>query len=177
MSERTPIEIDIKITEEVFWRVSFASRIKRFLLVTSIYLPIAILIMYFAVFGAGANPFSEKNWSILIVLFIICAIPFVFLAASYFSLRKLARKLAKATEETHFTFSENEVEINSSSRSTKTSWKNYEKIQETKEDFVCYLNNYTFHPIPKNSFKNEQQLNEFRELVREKLGGKAKLKQ
>ena len=177
MHESKPIEIDVEFTEVDFWRVSFASRIKRFLLVTSIYLPIALLIMYFAAFGAGANPFAEKNWAILIVLFVICAIPFVFLPAAYFSLRKLAKKLAKATEKTHFTFSENEVETKSSSRSSKLSWGNYEKIQETKEDFVCYLNNYSFHPIPKHCFKNEQQTNEFRELVRAQLGDKAKLKQ
>ena len=173
---RSPIEIDVELTEADFWRVSFASRIKRFLLVTAIYLPVAILILYFAAFGAGANPFSEKNWSILIALFTICAVPFVFLPASYYSLRKLAKKLAAATEKTHFTLSENEIETKSSLRSSKLSWENYGKIQETKEDFVCYLNNYTFHPIPKRFFKDVRQINEFKDLVREKLGDKAKLR-
>lgn len=176
MSEKKPIEVDIKLIEPDFWRVSFASRIKRFLLVTAIYLPVAILIIYFAAFGAGANPFSENNWSVLIVLFIIVIIPFVFLPSAYFSLRKLARKLAKASEDTHFIFSENGIETTSSSRSSKSSWGNYEKIQETKEDFVCYLSNFTFYPIPKRCFKNEQQINEFQEIVRENLGSKAILK-
>ena len=176
MNERKPIEIDVELNEGDFWRVSFAGRVKRFLLITLIYLPIALLIMYFVAFGAGANPFSEKNWSIIIVLFIICAIPFVFLPAVYFSLRKLAAKLAKASEKTHFTFSENEIETNSISRSSKLTWDNYEKILETNEDYVGYLKNYTFHTIPKRFFKNEEQILAFKELVREKLGEKAKLK-
>ena len=95
MNERKPIEIDVELNEGDFWRVSFAGRVKRFLLITLIYLPIALLIMYFVAFGAGANPFSEKNWSIIIVLFIICAIPFVFLPAVYFSLESWRRNLQR----------------------------------------------------------------------------------
>ncbi len=176
MNTRNPIEIDIELTEADFWRVSFASRIKRFLLVTAIYLPVMMLITYFTAFGTGANPFYEKNWLILIALFIICAVPVAFLPASYSSLRKLSRKLAAATEKTHFTFSENETETKSSLRSSKLSWENYEKIQETEEDFICHLNNYSFHTVPKRFFKDDQQINEFRDLVREKLGDRAKLK-
>ncbi len=176
MSGRKPIELTIELNERDFWRVSFAGRIKRFLLVNLIYLPIALLMLYFVAFGAGANPFSEQNWSFLFVFFVIIAIPFVFLILGQHSLRKLAKKLAKASEKTHFTFSENEIEANSPLRSSKLSWENYEKMQETNEDFVGYLKNYTFHIIPKNFFKGEEQIIEFRELVRAKLGDKAELK-
>ena len=176
MNERKPIEIEIELNEGDFWRVSFAGRIKRFLLVNLIYLPIALLMLYFVAFGAGANPLSEKNWSLLFVFFVIIAIPFVFLIFGQHSLRKLAKKLAKASEKTHFTFSENEIETNSLTRSSKLTWDNYEKIQETNEDYVGYLKNYTFHTIPKRFFKSEEQIIDFRELVRAKLGDKAKLK-
>ncbi len=176
MSEKHPIEITVHLSEADFWRVSFASRIKRFFFVTAIYLPIALVIIYFVAFGAGADPFSGKGWSPLIAFFIICAIPFVFLPSVYFSLRKLAKKLANAAEETHFAFSENEIEAKSLSRSSKLTWKNCEKIQETKEDFIFYLTSYTFLPIPKRFFKNSEQLNEFKELVRTQLGEKAKLR-
>ena len=174
--ENKTIEITVQLNEDDYWRVGFAGRIKRFLLVTLIYLPVALLIMYFVVFGAGGDSFAGNNLSVFIVFFIICMIPFVFLPFARYSLKKLAKKLAKVSEKTTIIFSESEIQTNSSSRSSKIAWGDYEKIQETNEDFVCFLNNHTLYPIPKRFFDDNVQILEFRELVRKKLCHKARLK-
>lgn len=174
--ENKTIEINVQLNEDDYWRVGFAGRIKRFLLATLIYLPVALLIMYFVVFGAGGDSFAGNTLSVFIVFFIICLIPFIFLPFAWYSLKKLAKKLAKVSEKTRIIFSENEIQTNSSSRSSKMAWENYEKIQETNEDFVCFLNNHTIYPIPKRFFDSNLQISEFREIVRKKLGDKARLK-
>ena len=52
----------------------------------------------------------------------------------------------------------------------------FAKVRELKEDFIFYRSETVFFAIPKNSFNNESQITEFRNLIRETMGKNAKLK-
>jgi hypothetical protein len=73
-------------------------------------------------------------------------------------------------------FTQDEVKIINPTATTQISWENYSEIQETNKDIFLFSTNPSgSFPIPKRFFLNEAQLQNFRELVRDKLGEKAKL--
>jgi hypothetical protein len=45
------------------------------------------------------------------------------------------------------------------------SWRGYTRWAETKNLFLLYLSEPTFHIVPKRAFANEEQLNDFRALL------------
>ena len=103
--------------------------------------------------------------------------PVVLLFVLVWSIFSTAKKFSKAAQGTsRYVFSENEIDINTSNSASQIKWSFFEKVEETKKDFLLFQNKTRFHPIPKRYFKDREQMNEFKEIVRAQLGEKAQLK-
>ena len=170
------IEIEVVNTAQDYRRVLFQQQWKRVVLIAIIYLLIIVPTLWLTMFGAGANPFESKNNDIVIVMILFGLLPILMAANIYFGVWKQADKVSKMIERAKYTFAEQGIETVTDSSSSQNDWSRLSKIRETKKDFILYPQENVFFVIPKRFYKNETQIEEFRNLVREKLGGKAKLK-
>ena len=117
------------------------------------------------VFAGRGNAISGFAFlPLIIILIVICSLILII-----FSVKKNAKKV-------RMIFTEDEIDIYAPNQTSQVDWQNYRKISETKKDFILSGQSGSSLPIPKRFFQGDQQVQEFRELVREKLGDKAKLR-
>jgi hypothetical protein len=55
-------------------------------------------------------------------------------------------------------------------------WENVREAVERKHSFILFVSTHELHIIPKRFFTGESQIEGFRNLLRRRLPGKAKLK-
>lgn len=165
MSKEDSILINVKSEFWDFFRPLFWIFFRRFWYVL-------ILLVLFSVFSLKELFYGKSgvanffNFLPLILIFILI-----------WSIYSTAKRFTKATEgNISYAFSEAGVDVVSYDSESKIKWSFFEKADETKNDFLLFQNKTRFHPIPKRFFQNETQIQEFKNLVREKLGDKAKLK-
>lgn len=173
MEERKKIEIDIKLESSdvlKFILRMFYGR-STFMLVASILtfcfvFPLLSLLVIIRVLSGEAHTISGFAYLPLFGLAIfIFLIVFVIISSK------------KNAKQTHLIFMDEEINVVAPNVTSQISWTNYRKIQETKTDFLLFSTNPNgSFPIPKHFFESEDQIQEFRELVRDKLGDKAELK-
>lgn len=175
MSEKK-IEIQVENTARDYRRVLLWFYFKKFLIVGILYLLIITPMLWLTLFGAGANPFDGKNSSIIWMMTFFALLPILIVSGIFYNIWKQANNIGKTLEPTKFIFSDEGLESSAKSSATKVTWNTFQKIQELKEDFLFYPQKNIFYTIPKRSFQSNSQIDEFRNLVREKLGDKAKLK-
>lgn len=177
MENTRKIEIDVDVKAEDYRRVLFwYNRIKIFALATGIFITTPAII-WLLVFVEGANKIDSKNrdiFSTVIFYGLFVLLP-IFLAIILYSICKQSKKLASISEAVNFVFDANGLESKAESTTTKSSWERFAKICETKTDFIFFPQENIFYPIPKRFFKSENQIDDLKKLVKEKLGKKAKL--
>jgi hypothetical protein len=98
----------------------------------------------------------------------------------YWSVYRTAQRQFKTNDSLrqarHFIFSKEGLENSSPSSSGKAAWTVLHRVLETPESFLFFTSNATFGVFPKRSLKNEEQIQALRNLIRQHLGAKAKLK-
>lgn len=175
MSENEKIEIEVTNTAQDYRRVLFLQSYKKFLIAGILYFIVIVPMLWFTFFGAGANPFEEKNGSIILVMLFFALLPVLIAVAIFWNINKQAKMIGKTLTPAKFIFSDNGVESNSESSQVKVDWETFEKVQELKEDFLFFPQKNIFYTIPKRFFQNENQIMVFKDLIRKKLGKKANL--
>jgi hypothetical protein len=175
MSENEIIEIEVTNTAQDYRRVLFLQSYKKVLIAGILYLVVVTPMLWLTFFGAGANPFEEKNGSIILVMIFFALLPVLIAVAIFWNIYKQAKMIGQTLTTAKFIFSSEGVESNSATSQVKVDWKTFEKIQELKEDFLFFPQKNFFYTIPKRFFQNENQIAVFKSLVRENLGVKAKL--
>lgn len=170
------IEIEVVNTAHDYRRVLFQQQWKRIILIAIIYLLIIVPTLWLTMFGAGANPSESKSNDILIVMSLFGILPILMAVSIYFGVWKQAEKVSKVIEKATYTFSEQCIVAVTDSSFSQVNWNRLSKIRETEKDFVFYPQENVFFVIPKRFFQNEKQISNFRKLVNEKLGDKAKLR-
>jgi hypothetical protein len=109
--------------------------------------------------------------------FIIPLLPLLVVLMNQWSVYSSAKKsMASVKGKTLWIFSEDDFEVLTPVARNESDWESLEKIEEKSKAFLLYPQQNVFLLIPKRFFESEAQIQEFRELVREKLGSKAKLK-
>lgn len=176
MSENQKIEIEVINTANDYRRVLLMQSYKKFAIAGILYLIVVIPMLWLTFFGAGANPLDGKNKSVIYVMILFAVLPILIASGIYLNIWRQSKAIEKTLEPVNFIFSTDELEIKSKSSSAKTTWDSLQKIQELKEDFLFFPQNNIFYTVPKRSFQSDFQIEDFRNLVREKLGKKAKLK-
>lgn len=165
--QRIEIEIDVKADDYrriLFWH----NRPQILIYLIGFFLGIVMLV--FVIFDEDTN----ANYLLKIgCYFILFTMPWS-LFFVIFSIWRRSKLLEKKSEKSKINFDNYGVEINSETTSFKTTWDRYNEIYETKDDIVLSQLKGSIFQIPKRFFNSSDQITEFKNLVIEKLGEKAK---
>jgi hypothetical protein len=176
MEGRQKIEVEVNANAADYRRILFWYHWKRLVMVALVWLILFPTILWFVAFGAGASPFNSENNSPLLIFIIFAMLPILLGFSIYFGIFRQAKKIEKIAEKVTFAFDEDGLETKSESTSSQIKWGRFVKICEIKKDFIFFPQENVFYTVPKISFQNDEQINNFKDLIREKLGEKAKLK-
>lgn len=168
MKETRPIHLDVKLEGIDVLRFIFRMLYVKnplILVIFGLLFPMLSLLVIQSFFIGDANKVSAFAYLPIIALGLVL----FFIVFILISSKKNARQI-------HLVFTEEEIEVIAPNLTSQISWENYTKIQETKRDFLFFstLQSRSFS-IPKRFFESEWQMQNFKTLVREKLGDKAKL--
>ena len=93
----------------------------------------------------------------------------------YFSARGLVKSQKSILQNTRYTFSEQGIEANSLSVSSRMDWSNVYQAVETKTSILIYYSKYGVWIIPKRYIADEPTLSTIRQMIRHHVGGKVLL--
>jgi hypothetical protein len=162
------IEIEVELIFEDFLRNIFWQSFKNFWFIFLLALVLSPLVIsgLYALISAG-------KFSLLILVPILPMLAALLVLYSIYSSAKQAH--ARARHKIQWVFSEAGYESFTAIGTSEISWAGIEEIAETSKDFLLFPQKPLFIIIPKRFF-SASQLVDFRKLVRENLGSKAKLK-
>jgi len=173
MEEKRSIEINVQLEFQDFWQVLFWQTIKRFWLMYLLTLVITLPVISMIFYALLTNP-EKIKFSPVIILPLL---PLLAVLMSQWSVYSSAKKsMASVKGKTLWIFSEDDFKVFTPVARNESDWESLEKIEEKSKAFLLYPQKNVFMLVPKRFFESEAQIQEFRELVREKLGSKAKLK-
>jgi len=160
------VTVNVEITTDDYRRILFWYHKKR-LIIISIWL---VIIGIPVILAFLVLPFSKSSQNIFTAnyfpLIIPVLLPALILGLLLFSIWKQSKNIVKTTEPTKFIFTKNGLEAISKSTTVQSLWSSFQKIQETKTDFILFPQKNIFYPIPKRFFQNEMQINELRQFIR-----------
>jgi hypothetical protein len=115
------------------------------------------------------------NKILLIVLILIAAFIFLALLNPLFSYNKVKKAWEKNTawhHPLHYEFSESGLKNDSIMGKAESSWDAVDKAEESEKALVLILQNDFFHLIPKRAFKDPSEVDQFKNLLRDKVKSK-----
>lgn len=166
------LTIRLKPTAEDYRRVLFRSSRRAIIPVFVVLFFLAFTCVFAVSRSQPKDPGDGRRPAIIAAAALV---PILFVALICWGIRRQANKLSEIAEETRLTFSDSGIESNSASASARVNWERYQKIVETKTDFLLYPQGNLVVPIPKSTFAAEEQIAVVRSLIANKLGPKAKL--
>ena len=175
MTREHSVEIDVLLELRDYLRANYWFLFRKFKFFLAILFFVGVI--YPILYSAGAmgepakNP-NESNWGFLIPWGIL----FVLIVGVYFNSKKSLASHKALQETIHYTFSDQGIGSDAPSSSGHHRWENLREAFETKHDFLLFLADRLMYVIPKKCFRDEQQIGEFKELLRGHLASKAKLK-
>ncbi len=170
MENSRKIEVEFESTEKDFQRVLLWYHWKRMLLEYLLMIVLGIVFCYLL----GFNVLDIKNNGSAMFAF-VATLSILFVLDLYRRIFFQAKKLKEIMKPAKTIFSEKGVESKTPIASSVRDWENYLKIYETKKDFIFFSQENFFATIPKRFFKNQSEIISLRELIKDKLGVKAKL--
>ena len=171
MSVDKRIKVDFETNVEDWRRVLIWYSWKRMLIEYVLIIVLGVPFLYFF----GINLLDLKNNGFVTFSYFFTLVTLLIFSI-YFGIWRKAEKLKKIAEPATAIFSDKGLKTISNSSSSEKTWERFSNIFETKEDFIFYLMENVFFTIPKRFFQDANQTTELRQLFREKLGEKAKLK-
>ena len=169
MPENKNIEVEYLATAKDYRRVLLWYRWKRLALIIAVTFLVGIPILYSAF---SVDPASRPPGAVLWFLLIL---PLLVLAVFYWGIRRQAERIEKIFEPVKVVFSEDGLESNGESSSAEMKWSDFYQVYETGQDFIFFPEKHIFYTIPKRFFTGHNETSEFRKLLSDKLGDKAKL--
>jgi len=171
MSESKVIEVNFETNIGDWRRVLLWYRWKRLTVEFVLVLVIGVPVLYLL----GINVFDFEKNAIPAASFFAVVLA-LFILSLYFGIWRQADRLKKLAEPAKAVFSDKSLKTMTESSSSEKNWERFSNIFETKEDFIFFLLENVFFTIPKRFVQNEYQLTQLKQLFREKLGNKARLK-
>ncbi len=173
MDERQ-IEIEVLIEFKEYLACNYLMVRKKCLRILILLGIIFLMCVFVAFLKLGLTFYAVK------IIFISLLFILSFLILSLISLYLVVKKTFNSSpifkQKFSYKLSENEIETSGDSFDTKCSWDIIIKAEETANYFLLYSSIASAFIFPRRCLANESQIVEFRELVRRKLGDKAKLK-
>ena len=104
--------------------------------------------------------------------FILIGLPCILYASSLAAYRKLS----PAQRSVRYLFTDDAIETATGVASSTISWVAIQKVVETSTAFYVSSHKNLYQVVPKRSFKDDADLQRFREMAKSKLGKKASVK-
>lgn len=117
------------------------------------------------------NP-GESYWGLLIPW----AILLFMIGGTYWGAKRQLAGAKFLHETHHYTFTEEEIEIAAQSSAGRQNWGNIREAFETKSNFLLFISLNQIFIIPKRCFQGGEDISRFKDLLKNKLGSKAKIK-
>jgi YcxB-like protein len=181
MSEK--IDLTVQYTAEDYERVTtfmhYRQRTSKFVYVFGMifFCIFALFVFYVAIVTIKAGDWFLPTificTGIVSLLFAFGLKPF----QRFFNLRNLKAQLKSSpllSEEKLISFSEEGISGEGNFSNGMTKWEAFIQAGETENDFLFFMSDKSSQFVPKRAFKNDEQQNQLRELVKLKLGDKAK---
>lgn len=101
---------------------------------------------------------------------------FFFIFFFYNGLRRTWKNNESIRKPVHYSYNDSEIEIYTDNASSKTSWEALFKWVETKEFFLVFPQERMSWMITKSSFKNQEQMDDFRNILQRQIPQKPQSK-
>ena len=155
-----------------FLRANYWFLFKKFKLLLVLLIIGCVVYPAFYILGAGTKNPDDNSWGLLIPFGLLAFL----LGSTYFGAKRQMASNKSLSEPHHYTFSENGIDSVAPSSSAHTSWSNIYEAYETKHNFLLFLSRNALYTIPKRCFRDSEQINAFKDLLKSELSSKAKLK-
>lgn len=125
---------------------------------------------YLSIFGiVAAILLSFYNMPAGIVVFVVGFFLLSITLLRSFLYKRSYLASPKYAKEIHATFSDSEIHTQCAIGSSGLTWDIYIAHTESKNKFLLYVSKNNFSILPKRAFKNNQELEFFRELIHNKI--------
>jgi hypothetical protein len=111
--------------------------------------------------------------------FYLLLLPFVHfmnVVMIFFMSRRVFMQNRFMREEIRYAFGDEGVQVSTDTRTSRHQWSMYGKVVETRRHFLFFYPDAMAHLIPKRCFKGTEELDRLREVLRDGLGDKARLR-
>lgn len=164
------IEIEAELTfEDFFYTIVSRSFNVRWIFVIAAFIVIVPLTLASFIIIA----FAKGEWIVTLLIF---GLPIIMFSSLFYYYYRIAKKLAaRSKSKIQWSFSDAGYSVATDTGNANVSWNGIDEIIEIKNHFLVVVQNPLYFIIPKRFF-DESQINEFKELIRRKLGDKARLK-
>lgn len=166
------ITIEVNPTAADYRRALFSIEWKRLAVIVG---ATVIVVFFVILFLANLKPVGNAAPRPEIYL-IPLPIIFLVVARLYFGIWSNAKKTEERSVATVFTFNDEGVETVNTNGSAQANWQADQKVIETAKDFIYFPQPTLFFLLPKRCFESDGQMAAFRDLISQKLGERARLR-
>ena len=168
------IKIGMRNEEEDFFRILWWNRRKPIILtVFACFLISFVFVVIVILEGKPRNPENDRRWIIYLLPIII---PLFASVVAYFALKKRAKKMQEFSGDVTVSVDEEGLSIEAIKGNSDTKWIAFDKVVETAEDFIFYIQPKIFFGNPKRFFDSEGQIIRLKTYLKENLGDRAILR-
>lgn len=119
---------------------------------------------FYASFLTLADPSDDRRWVIYVSSVIV---PLFVAIVMYVGLRNHAKKAARSADPVTMTFDGESVEIDGPKANSKSRWTAYERVMETPDDFIFYIQPNVFFNVPKRFFDDSGEIERVKAFISE----------
>ncbi|MFL6209587.1 MAG: YcxB family protein [Pyrinomonadaceae bacterium] len=169
VAEAASVELDVLLEWQdylraVYWSLFRALNMKIWLA----FGPLLLLLYFYEMFQGQTRQ--------AMVLLIPPGLLLVLIVNTYITAKRNLASQRSLSQTIHYSFSDNSIDISAPSSSSHIDWSNIYKVHETKHNFLLFIARNQMLVIPRRFFLNNEQISQFKELLRLKLPSKLKLK-
>jgi hypothetical protein len=117
---------------------------------------------FYASLATPVDPGNDRRWVIYATSIVV---PIFAAIVMHFALRNYSKKAAASADLVTIGFDAEGVVIDGPKASSTSSWSAFEKVVETPDDFIFYVQPKIFFGVPKRYFDNAEQVESVRDLI------------
>lgn len=156
------ISIQFRNEESDFFRILWRTRRKPLFVTLALICLVMGSFSFYASLATPINPGNDGRWVIYATSIFV---PIFAALVMYFALRNYSKKAAASADLVTIEFDAEGVVIDGPKASSTSSWSAFEKVVETPDDFVFYVQPKIFFGVPKRYFDNEGQVQRVRNFI------------
>jgi hypothetical protein len=172
MNPETEIEIEVLLELRDYLRANYWFLFRRFKLILAVFSIPCIVFPLLLITGIRSHSSGERWWGYLIPW----AVVLILFVGTYFNTRKQMASNKGLSERVRYLFSVRGIDLTAASFSGSTAWQNVYEANETGTNFLIFLSKSSMYIVPKRCFRDVDQMNAFKRLLRTQLESRAKWK-